>query len=145
MKNCKSCLSTGLLILRLLVWWIFLYHGITKLGGGEGMVQFVGGAFHSLGLTFLSMSTRLLLLAIGEIVAWALFIFGIFTRVAAVFVVIVMLGAMNAKGRSGAAFVEKDFILLVLAIVVACTWTGKYALSSCLPRCCGSSCDTENK
>lgn len=109
------------------------------------MVQFVGGAFHSLGLTFLSMSTRLLLLAIGEIVAWALFIFGIFTRVAAVFVVIVMLGAMNAKGRSGAAFVEKDFILLVLAIVVACTWTGKYALSSCLPRCCGSSCDTENK
>lgn len=106
------------------------------------MIEFVGGAFHNVGFTFFSMAARVTILWIAEVIVGAMFVLGLFPRVAAVAVVIIMLGAMNAKGRSGTTFVEKDFMLAIIAIVLFATGAGNYSLTA---ACCGSACDTENK
>ena len=106
------------------------------------MIEFIGGAFHNAGLTFFSMAARVTILWVAEVVIGAMFILGLFPRVAAVAVVIIMLGAMNTKGRAGTTFVEKDFMLAIIAIVLFATGAGSYSLTA---ACCGEACDTENK
>ena len=50
--NIKSVVS---LVLRFAVAFFFIQEGIMKLGAvSPGMIGFIGGAFHNLGLTFIS-------------------------------------------------------------------------------------------
>lgn len=139
--NCSSRCnkSTGLLILRLLIGWIFLYHGITKIPMAEQAAGFIGGAFHNIGLTFLSMNMWFWILVILEITAGALFVLGVFTRIAAAVVIVIMLGAMNVKGWSFQA-AELDFVLAVLALGLAFTGNGAYSLQNRCCRMCSGSC-----
>lgn len=103
---------------------------------------FIGGAFHNLGLTFLSMNAWFWILVVAEIAAGALFVFGIFTRVAAAVVVAIMLGAMNLKGWSFQA-VELDFVLAGLALGLAFAGNGAYSLQKLCCKTCSGSCGTK--
>lgn len=86
------------------------------------------------------------LLVVGEIAIGVLFVLGIFTRVAAVIAVVIMLGAIHTKGRGEAWFVDKDFIILILAIVVALVGNGTYSLQKrCCSVCNGSCASAEKK
>jgi uncharacterized membrane protein YphA (DoxX/SURF4 family) len=42
MKKYMYCHSTGLLVLRLLLAAVFIYHVIPKFGAPDGLVQFIG-------------------------------------------------------------------------------------------------------
>lgn len=80
---------------------------------------FIGGAFHNIGLTFLSMNAWFWILVVLEIAAGALFVLGIFTRVAAAVIIAIMLGAIHTQGWASGRFVGKDMILAVLALGLA--------------------------
>jgi len=104
----------------------------------EQAVGSIGGAFHNLGLTFLSMNAWFWILVVAEITAWTLFVLGMFTRIAAAIVVVIMLGAMNIKGWSFQTM-ELDFFLAVLAIGLAIAGNGAYSLQNrCCTTCTGS-------
>lgn len=101
-------------------------------------VGFIGGAFHNLGFTFLSMNAWFWILVVLEIGAGALFVLGIFTRVAAAVVVAIMLGAMNLKGWSFQAM-ELDFVLAGLALWLGFAGNGAYSLQNrCCKKCSGT-------
>jgi len=108
----------------------------------EQAVGFIGGAFHNLGLTFLSMNAWFWILVVAEITAGTLFVFGIFTRIAAAIVIVVMLGAMNLKGWAFQTM-ELDFTLAVLALGLAFAGNGAYALQKLCCKSCSGSCGTK--
>jgi len=108
-------------------------------------IGFIGGAFHDVGLTFLSMNTWFWLLVVTEITIGTLFVLGIFTRVASPIAVVIMLGAMHTKGRAQGWFVDKDFMIAILAIVVALVGNGAYSLAKRCCKTCTGSCATDTK
>ena len=138
---CKK--SVGLLILRLVIGWIFVYHGITKFGHIDQMSGFVWGAIQAIGLTFLSVKARLIVIASGEILAGLLFILGIFTRVASVIVLIIMIGAMHTKGRSF-DLMEIDIILAGMALGLFFTKNGMYSFQRLYYQSCRGNCTPGN-
>jgi uncharacterized membrane protein YphA (DoxX/SURF4 family) len=103
---------------------------------------FIGGAFHNIGLTFLSTNVWFWLLVIGEITAGALIVLGVFTRFAAGFIIVVMIGAIHTKGRTQGWFVDKDMILAVLALGLALAGNGAYSLEKRCCKACTGSCGT---
>lgn len=140
---------TAMLLLRLLTGGLFIYHGWPKLfAASEGMAGFVGGAFHNLGLTFLSAETWLTLLGIAEVGIGVMIVLGLFVSWVAPVLVAVMLGAMNAKGwwgDQGFNGIELDVILLVNLVIIAVGGAGRYGIETlCCKKCCGKeSCKTD--
>lgn len=106
----------------------------------EQAAGFIGGAFHNIGLTFLSMNAWFWILVVLEITAGALFVLGVFTRVAAAVVIAIMLGAIHTQGWASGRFVGKDMILAVLALGLAFTGNGAYSLQNRCCRMCSGSC-----
>lgn len=107
--------NVGLLVLRLAVAVIFLYHALPKLKDSKGMAQMVGmpaGMIFMLGLVELLSSVGL--------------IFGIYTQLSALLLAIVMVGATGMKTMKwGVPFAamdktgwEFDFILLAANIAI---------------------------
>lgn len=105
----------------------------------EQAAGFIGGAFHNIGLTFLSMNAWFWILVVLEIGAGVLFVLGMFTRVAAAVVIAIMLGAMHTKGRAFQAM-EMDFILAGLALGLAFAGNGAYSVQNRCCRMCSGSC-----
>jgi uncharacterized membrane protein YphA (DoxX/SURF4 family) len=140
--NRKSAL---LLIVRLAVAYFFIRWGIMKLGiVSPEMAGFIGWAFHNLGLTFLSPETWVKVLGIWEVLIGLGLILGWFTRTAAVFALIIMLGAMNAKWWNTSA-ITQDILLALgsLAIIIFTAWQYSLDYRCCKSgSCCGGSCDT---
>lgn len=119
---------TGILILRLVIGAVFLYHGITKIMMPMGgMVDFVGGAATNLGLTFFSNLTWFWIVAIAETVGGALLILGMATRWIAAILGIIMLFAINTKGWSMMTS-ELDIIILGTLITLMFTGAKRYSL-----------------
>ncbi len=141
----QYCKTTGLAILRILIGGLFIYHGITKFGADAGMVEFIGGTFHKLGLSFISQSMWTTILGIVEVLAGSLLALGLFTRSAAIAVIVVMLGAMNAKWWTWPN-IELDIIYLGCALALLFTGPGRCSCDfTCCKggECCGWSCDTK--
>lgn len=138
MKNyCNK--SLGLLIIRFLIGWLFLYAGIMKVPGAEQMAPFIGGAAQAVGLTFFSATAWFWIVTISEIVIGVLFIVGLFTRLASIIAIIIMLVAMNTLGRSWMQ-IQVPFILFVIAVAFFTSGPGKYSLSAwgnCTRWICG--------
>lgn len=105
----------------------------------EQAIGFIGGAFHNIGLTFLSMNVWFWLLVVGEITAGVLFVLGVFTRVAAAIVIAIMIGAMHTKWWATGWFVDKDMILAVLALGLAFAGNGAYSVQNRCSRMCSGS------
>lgn len=115
----------GLLVLRLAIAAIFIYHAVPKLMDSKGMAQGMG------------MSAGMVMgLGIVELVSSLGLIFGIYTQLAALMLGIVMIGATYFKmqkwhvpffatDKTGWEF---DFLLLAASIAVLLTGGGSIGL-----------------
>ncbi len=124
-------LNTGLLIFRLSLGILMLFHGVYKLING---VEGIKGMLTEMGLpAFLAYGVH-----IGETIASLLLIVGFRTRLAALaftFVMIVAFGMAHtdnfmALGKSGAWAHEGIALFLFGGLGLMFTGGGKYALSS---------------
>lgn len=146
--NCPACankpsyINRGLLLLRVTIWWIFLYHWITKFGAPAEAIEFVWWAAHQLWLTFLSKSVWFEIVKYAEVLLWALLVLGFWTKKAAGILFIIMLVAMNSKGWTfpGA---ELETVLALVLLSLCMTGPGARSLSGCCdykPAVCDDSC-----
>ncbi|MEJ7687802.1 MAG: DoxX family protein [Variovorax sp.] len=121
--------DTGKLILRLAVGILILLHGIAKLGG----VGSISGMLASHGLP----GALAYLVYVGEIVAPALLIIGLFTRPAAWIVVVNMLVAiwlvhmkdLSVLGKNGGWALELQGMFLFGALAIAFLGAGRFSLA----------------
>ena len=109
----------GLLILRLTVAVIFIYHALPKLKNAKGMAQMMG------------MPAGMILMLGGmEAVASLGLVFGVYTQLSALILAIIMLGAIGMKimkWRVPFAAMDKtgwEFDLILLAASIAILLNG---------------------
>lgn len=137
LKNC-NCKNWGILLIRLGLASVFLYHGINKLMDIQGTIGFFGG----LGLpAFVAW-----LVAIVETVGGAAMLFGAFSFYAGILLSIVMLFAIIlVKAKMGFGAFEFDLMLLLSSLGIAFIGAGKYSMhnkcdcGNCV-MCKGSTC-----
>jgi len=111
----------SMLLLRVSLGAIFLAHGLQKISGFEGIVKF----FASLGLP---LALVYVVTAI-ETVGGAFLIMGLFTRTAAVGIIMVMLGAIFSVKLSKGFIGGYEFDISLLAMAVALVLSGSNTLS----------------
>jgi putative oxidoreductase len=122
--------DTGKLVLRLALGFLILLHGIAKVTGG---VSFISGQLVAHGLP----GALAYLVYIGEIVAPALVIAGIYTRPAAAILVVNMLVALwlaHSKdlftlGKQGGMTLELQYIFLAAAVAVSFLGAGRFSIA----------------
>lgn len=121
--------DAGKLVLRVLLAVLILFHGVSKLIGGVG---FISGMLAKAGLP----GAFGYLVYIGEVVAPLLILFGVFTRAAALVVVVNMIVALllvhtsqffTINGTGGWAL-ELQAMYLGGAAVVALLGAGRYSV-----------------
>jgi putative oxidoreductase len=125
----------GKLFLRVILATLLLFHGVSKLVGG---VSFIAGMLEKAGLPGMFGY----LVYIGEVIAPLLILFGIFTRAAALVVVINMIVALLLVHTSqfftvndtGGWALELQGMYLGGAIVVALLGAGRYSVGGAAGR-----------
>jgi putative oxidoreductase len=125
----------GKLFLRVILATLLLFHGVSKLVGG---VSFIAGMLEKAGLPGMFGY----LVYIGEVIAPLLILFGIFTRAAALVVVINMIVALLLVHTSqfftvndtGGWALELQGMYLGGAIVVALLGAGRYSVGGLAGR-----------
>jgi putative oxidoreductase len=125
----------GKLVLRVILATLLLFHGVSKLVGGVG---FIAGMLEKAGLP----GVFGYLVYIGEVVAPMLILFGIFTRAAALVVVINMIVALLlvhtsqlfTVNETGGWALELQGMYLGGAIVVALLGAGRYSIGGAAGR-----------
>ncbi len=90
--------NLGLLLLRVSVGIIFIYHGWSKLGNMDPVV----GTFADMGFPFPAFFAYVI--AIAELLGGACAVLGIFTRLVGLGLAIIMLGALIIVHSGGGAF-----------------------------------------
>lgn len=111
----------SMLVLRLSLGTIFLAHGLQKLSGFEGILQY----FASLGLP----AVLAYMVTAIESIGGACLILGLFTRSAALGIIMVMLGAIVSVKFSKGFFNGYEYDISLLAIAVALVLSGSNTLS----------------
>jgi putative oxidoreductase len=119
----------GKLLLRVSLGVLILLHGIAKVSGGVG---FISGSLAKVGMP----SALAYGVYIGEIVAPLFLILGLWTRAAALVVVVNMLFAVGlvhsaelfAIGKTGGYALELQAMYLFAALAVAFLGAGRYSL-----------------
>jgi putative oxidoreductase len=119
----------GKLVLRVILAVLLLFHGVSKLIGGVG---FITGMLQKAGLP----GVFGYLVYIGEVVAPLMILFGVFTRPAALVVVVNMIVALLlvhtsqffTLNETGGWALELQGMYLGGAIVVALLGAGRYSL-----------------
>ena len=123
------------LLLRVVLGLLILAHGIGKIKSGPGMIVDLVVQHHL--PAFVGY-----LVYIGEVVAPALLIVGLFTRAAAAIIVINMIfavllvhaGELFSMEKSGGYALELQALYLVTAIVVALIGAGRYSIGGLYGR-----------
>lgn len=121
----------GLLIFRLTVGGLMLFHGYSKLTGGVSGIEsmLVGKGMPG----FIAYGVY-----VGEVVTPLLMMIGLFTRPAALIFAFNMIAAVGLahsgdflafNDRSGAPVLELQYFYFFTAIALAFTGSGKYAVS----------------
>jgi putative oxidoreductase len=121
--------DAGKLVLRVVLALLLLFHGISKLSGGIG---FITGMLAKAGLP----GALGYLVYIGEVVAPLFILAGVFTRPAALVVVINMIVALLlvhtsqffTLSETGGWALELQGLYLASAVVVALLGAGRYSL-----------------
>jgi putative oxidoreductase len=110
----------GIFILRLTLGIIFLAHGPDKLfgiftgGGISGTIE----AFNSMGLPFAAVTAWIV--AIGETVCGLALVLGLFAREAAIFLIVLMIGAIATVHWENGFFIMNDGFEYNFAIIGMC-------------------------
>ena len=122
-------LDLAKLLLRVVLGVLLLLHGISKIRSGPGMIlDLVAHAGLPAAFGYL--------VYVGEVVAPAFVVIGLFTRAAAAIIVINMIVAvllvhipdLRSMSDSGGYALELQALYLVAAIVVALIGAGRYSL-----------------
>jgi len=140
--------SLALLVLRVAIGVIFIVHGYGKLfGGAPGMDAFTGMVA---GLGFPMPAFFAYAAALSEFLGGIALLLGIWTRVASVFLMIVMVVAMMGVKKFSLPQSDPDFTLFAIALAIYLMGPGKYSLAAKLgmkKACCtaggGSCCKQE--
>lgn len=123
MMKKHGCAGWGLLILRVVLGLAFFMHGIDKVQGIEGVMGFFG----SIGMpAFMAW-----VVAIAEIVAGAMLVLGLWTRIAGYVVAVIMLFAIllvKMKMQNGIMAIELEAIFLAAGLAIAWVGPGKFSL-----------------
>jgi putative oxidoreductase len=124
--------NAGLLILRLVLGIIMLYHGWPKLTNLGGTIE----GFSGMGIPLPAMAA--VFATVAEIVGGLLILIGAFTDIAGLLFAIDMLGAIifvHAKNGFSAANggVEFPLALLAMALTVALVGPGQYSVGGPAP------------
>lgn len=123
--------ALGLLILRLTVGCLMLFHGVAKIMHPASL-DFIGGTLSNVGLpTFIAYGVY-----IGEVVAPLLIIAGIYSRYAAVVVIINMVfaillahtGDIFALTEHGGWRIELQAFYLFTALAIVHMGSGRFAI-----------------
>jgi putative oxidoreductase len=116
--------SVGLLLIRLAVAAIFIYHGWSKFMFMDDTIIFFG----TLGLApFFAY-----LVAIVEFIGGILMLLGVFTCTAGISLAVVIAFAIClVKAKMGFVASEPDILLLVSSLALAFTGPGRYSLMKC--------------
>ena len=126
-----KCDDTGKLILRLTLGILMLFHGVAKIQS-PSIVEFLAGSLSTNGLpSFFSYGVY-----IGELLAPALIILGIFTRYGAMLIIINMLfaillmhsGEIFALSQHGGWKLELQGFYLFIAAAIVFLGSGRYAI-----------------
>jgi putative oxidoreductase len=118
----------GKLLLRVLLATLLLFHGVSKLAGGVG---FITGMLEKAGLP----GSLAYMVYIGEVVAPLLILAGVFTRAAALVVVINMIvalllvhtGQFLTLGDTGGWALELQGLYLGAGVAVALLGAGRFS------------------
>jgi putative oxidoreductase len=126
-------LHMGLLLIRLVIGISFMGHGAQKLFGWFGGYgpKGTGGWMESIGLK--PGVLLAVLVGLAELAGGLLFAAGFLTPVAAALIVITMLGAIVKVHAANGYWVDKGgieypFVIAVVAIAIALTGPGAYAI-----------------
>jgi putative oxidoreductase len=125
----------GKLVLRIILAVLLLFHGVSKLVGGVG---FITGMLEKAGLP----GAFGYLVYIGEVIAPLMILFGVFTRAAALVVVVNMIIALLlvhtsqffTLNETGGWALELQGMYLGGAIVVALLGAGRYSIGGTAGR-----------
>jgi putative oxidoreductase len=125
----------GKLVLRVILAILLLFHGVSKLTGG---IAFITGMLQKAGLP----GALGYLVYIGEVVAPLMILFGVFTRAAALVVVINMIVALllvHTKqfftlSETGGWALELQGLYLGAAVAVALLGAGRYSIGGLTGR-----------
>ncbi len=121
--------SLGLLLLRLALGIVFIYHGVTKFQNMEATIGF----FASIGLG----AGMAWLVATIETLGGLAVLLGLSTQVAATFLALVMIGSIiTVKGEMGFANggYELDLVLLLISLALVFTGPGRYTVRKLINR-----------
>jgi putative oxidoreductase len=121
--------QTGKLVLRLMLGLLILFHGVSKLIGGPGYVL---GLMEAHGLpSFLAYGVY-----VGEVIAPIMLVVGIWTRVAALIVIVNMIFALTLvhtsqflmRNQQGGYQLELQMFYMFSAVVVLLLGAGKFSV-----------------
>lgn len=130
----ERAVSAGLLLLRLGLGVVFLFHGVPKLAAGPEQWTQLGGAMAVFGITFAPVFWGLMA-ALAEALGGALLILGLLVRPAAFFLLVTMIVAttMLAGGDNGFSRVAHPLSLAIVFLALLVTGGGRYALGAAIP------------
>lgn len=135
--------SLGLLMLRLVLGWVFVFHGSQKLFGafgGSGMGPFVQG-LERMNMPLLPPAAWAYIAAGGEFAGGVLVLLGLLTRLGALPLIVTMIVAIvKVHGENGfaglsvpdvpkARYVDYEYNLALMAMAVTLVLTGAGLLS----------------
>ena len=136
-EHWRGCKHTGLLILRVVLGAYFVIHGILKFQNMEGTIAF----FASLGFA----SFFAYLVATLETLGGFLLAIGLFTRVSAVLLSVVMLVAIfKVKLPMGGLMgIELEVLYLAGLLSLLFVGSGRYSMKGAFCKCnsCKTDCD----
>ena len=136
------CPQTGLTIIRIALAIVFLIAGIMKLSDMQMVIGFFGGVGLSPAIAWL--------VSVGEVVAGTALLLGVFTRIASLIVIIIMIGATIVTTKmtgllSAEAVIFYGIAALALFVSGPGCWALAHKVSGCKCSCetCkdGSCCD----
>lgn len=125
--------AMGKLILRLTVAGMMLFHGVAKIMH-PGSLEFIGSSLSSMGMP----SVIAYGVFVGEIVAPLMIIFGLYTRVGGVIIVVNMIfaillahsGDIFSLTKHGGWAIELQAFYLFGGLAIAMLGSGKFAIKS---------------
>jgi putative oxidoreductase len=125
--------SLGLLVLRLVLGWIFFYHGAQKLFGAFGGMGMNGFTpfIASQHLPLLPAAAWAWMAACGEFFGGVFVFLGLLTRLAAIPIIVTMLVAITTvTGQKGFAGYEFNLALIAMSVTLILSGAGLISLDA---------------